>query len=105
MRVYAGAGGVFRPCLLAYAGRYEPLCAAGALRYTPVEPGLKSWKPRQVKAIDEALRRLCPGDMVEGDHPRSGISRWCGCTVTSSAELEEDDGHPVERLRRPVSRA
>ena len=23
-----------------YAGRYEPLCAAGALKYKPVEPGL-----------------------------------------------------------------
>ena len=95
-----------------YAGRYEPLCAAGALRYTPVEPGHKSRRPRQVKSIDEALRRLCPGEMVERDLPRTGISQWCGCTVTSSEgagfihtypeELPEDEEHPAERLRHLI---
>ena len=28
-----------------YAGQYEPLCAAGALKYKPVEPGLYGWTP------------------------------------------------------------
>ena len=66
-----------------YAGRYEPLCAAGAFRYTPAEPGQKSWTPRQIKSIDEAVWRLCLGE--EEDLPRTGVSRWCGCTVTSGS--------------------
>ena len=89
-----------------YAGRYQLLCAAGALKYTPVEPGLYGWTSRQVKAIDEALRRLCLGAMVEEDLPRTNSSQWCGCTVTSSKgasfiltwrEHPKDKHHPAVR--------
>ena len=73
-----------------YAGRYEPLCAAGAFRYTPTEPGVKSWTPRQIKAIDEAVWRLCLRDEEgeEGDLPQTDVSRWCGCTITSRSLCE-----------------
>ena len=63
--MYAGAGGVFPRTSWHYAGRYEPLCAAGAFRYTPTEPGAKSWTSRQIKAIDEVVWRLCLRDEEE----------------------------------------
>ena len=37
----------FPPTSCHYAGRYEPLCAAEEFRYTPTEPGVKSWTPRR----------------------------------------------------------
>ena len=89
-----------------YAGRYEPLCAAVSLRYTPAERGQKSWMLRQVKAIDEAVWRLCVGEMVEGPLPRTGSGPWCGCTVTSSegAGFVLTRGEPPEDAHLPVVR-
>ena len=78
--MYAGAGGVFPRTFWHYAGWYEPLCAAGAFRYITTEPGQKSWTPRQIKAIDEAVAALPGGG---GGPPADGVSRWCGCLVTS----------------------
>ena len=66
-----------------YAGRYEPLCADGALMYRPLVLDLYRWTPRQVKPLDEALRRLRPV-AEEDDVPRTNSSHWCNCTVTSS---------------------
>ena len=71
-----------------YGGRYDPLCAAGAFGYTPVEPGLQVWTPRQIKAIDEAVWRLCQLEVEKEDLPRTSVSRWCGCIVDSSARVE-----------------
>ena len=64
-----------------YAGRYDSLCAAGAFGYIPAEPGLKVWTPRQVKAIDEAVWRLCQLEEEEEDLPHTGVSR--GAAVSS----------------------
>ena len=94
-----------------FAGRYEALCAAGALKYTPVEPDLNRWTPRQLKAMDEALRRICLGEIVEGDIPLTNCSQWCGCTVTFSEgasfiltwwENPEDGQHTAVRLRHQI---
>ena len=64
--MYAGAGGVYRPCLLALRWTIRAAMRCRVLMYTPVEPDQKGWTPRQVKAFDEALRRLCPGRWWRG---------------------------------------
>ena len=76
--MYGGAGGVFPRTSWHYAGRYEPLCAAGAFRYIPTESGQKSWTPRQIKAIDEAVCRLCLWE--EEDLPRTASAIGAGAS-------------------------
>ena len=66
-----------------YAGRYEPLCAAVALMYSPVGKDLFNWTPRQVKSLDKARRKPWPV-AEEEDLARRNTSHWCSCTVTSS---------------------
>ena len=80
--------------------------------YKPMEPSLYRWTPRQVKAVDEALRRLCPVARVEEDLPRTDSSQRCGCTVTSSEGTtfihtwggppEDQQEHPAVQLHRLI---
>ena len=86
--MYAGAGGVFAPYLLALRCLVCAMRCRGC-RYTATEQGLKGWTPRQIKAIDEAEWRLCLLEEEEEVLPRTGVSRWCECVVTSSARVDK----------------